>query len=220
MTTPRPKDLKKLLADRWPEAAADTERRADRIFHTGLADFDRLFPLGGLPYGQLIEISGEASSGKTGFLIAVLAGLRRAYPGARPERIAYIDFGSTFFPQAAAAGGITMDRLVVVRPDDLARGVRAAEQLLDKRAAGCLVFDLVGQTRPLPISLMHRLRARTVRARGVIFFLTEGNSGLIPLSMASLRLEVVRRDDDVLNVTTIKSRISPPGAHLEVKLHE
>ena len=94
---PTPSAVKELIRRKWPEALLENAGRSGRSFVTGLENFDRLFPSGGIPYGQLVEITGGASCGKTGLLFHVLAGL------VRQVRVGYVDAGNTFFPGAASA---------------------------------------------------------------------------------------------------------------------
>lgn len=204
---------------RWPEAAFH-DPQADRlIFKSGLAAFDQLFPMGGLPYGQLLEITGPGGSGKTGFLFHLLAGIVTHQAGIR---IAYLDFPNTFFPVAAECGGISPANLYIVKPDSVAGGIRAAELLLKHREVSILVCDLVGITTELPLPILHRIRQKTVRARGMVLFLTERPAGsqpireIVPASMASLRLEISRVDDRTVRAVITKSRICPPGKEIEV----
>jgi len=186
-------------------------------FSTGLPELDALFPLRGIPYGQLIEITGGVSSGKTSLLLKLLAHLTRTGVAA------YIDFSSTFFPSAAAVSGVDLTRLLVVKPDSrptdrVKTGLRTAELLLRNQTVNVIVFDLVGEKQVLPIVLLHRLRLKTVRARALTIFLTENNSEIIPSSMASLRLEVLRSGSDRLKVHLTKSRICREGTQAEVLL--
>lgn len=214
---PNAAELKELIQKRWPQTLAAVANE-ELVFGTGLSELDALFSLGGIPYGQLIEITGGVSSGKTSFLFKLLARLTRK------ETVAYIDFSNTFFPSAAVAGGIDITRLLLVKPnshsadDSIKSGLRTAELLLRERTVRCVVFDLVGQKKILPIVLLHRLRLKTVRAKALVILLSENNSEIIPSSMASLRLEVRRRDNNRLKINITKSRISKEGVCVEVLL--
>lgn len=205
-------ELKELIDRKWPQTNYAPVNSPDMIFSTGLASLDAAFPAGGIPYGQLIEIGGSPSSGKTSLLFKLLASLSKT------GRVAYLDFDNSFYPAAAVAGGIDIERLLVVRPNDLRTGTRSAELLFRHRAADTIVFDLVGCRQPLPEIMMHRLRRRTVRAKGLLFFLTENNSHLIPTSMVSLSLQVRRKKKQTIEITIAKSRISKEQLQIEVAL--
>jgi hypothetical protein len=218
-----PDQLRQLITQKWPEAVALTAGLSEPIFQTGIANFDALFPRQGIPYGQLIEITGEDGSGKTSFLFMILAALTKI------GTVAYIDLSGSFFPAAAATCGVDIKELVVVRPDNLPSGLRAAELVLSKRVAHCIVLDLTNQKSDLSqrtdlslSSLLHRLRQQTARSKALVIFLTENNNAshpIIPASTVALRLEVARLIHSKLKVTVIKSRISKEGAHVEIALN-
>jgi hypothetical protein len=223
------------LRQKWPEAIRSLTDQSDRFFSTGQTEIDAFFPSGrGIPYGQLIEITGGVSSGKTSLLFRLIA--------ANPRTTAYVDFGNSFFPDAADAAGLDLSRLLVIKPtsqlkptinggppEQLKPGLRSGELLLRDRHADIIVFDLVKHHTPLPIGLLHRLRLKTVLARGLVIFLTQ-TAGIIPASMTSLRLEVqrtevqrteVQRANDPLQhllITVTKSRLCAEGLRCQVRL--
>jgi|GEM_PF-987452 len=267
-----PRNLKIILREKWPEAVGSFTDRKELYFPTGISELDRLFPSGlGIPCGQLIEITGGLSSGKTSLLFRLLGmknpigpqdvtlqqiqGALRPFvklrageaQGDKGERIAYVDFSNSFFPDANLSPRVDLSRLLVIRPgakalrapfpeveedsidptidagppqDHLTSGLRTAELLLRDRHVDIVVFDLVDCRTPLPIGLLHRLRLKTVRAKGLVIFLTQ-TTAIIPSSMASLRLEVQRIDKidpNRLRVTVTKSRLCAERVRLEVKL--
>ncbi len=217
--------LKQKLTRKWPEAIRSLSDQNELVFSTGFPELDSLFPMGGIPYGQLIEITGGVSSGKTGLLFRMLS-------CATQNRIAaYVDFSNAFFPDAASASGLDLSRLLVIKPnvrgdDCIKNSLRTAELLLRDRNADIIVFDLVGYHRKdtLPIGLLHRLRLKTVRAKGLVIFLTQPvktngvSPNIIPSSMASLRLTVGRTNTNRLAISITKSRITTEGTHVEVQL--
>ncbi len=243
------------LRQKWPEAVRSLTDVSDRFFATGQTELDAFFTSGrGIPYGQLIEITGGVSSGKTSLLFGLLA--------ANSRTAAYVDFGNSFFPDAANAAGLDLSRLLIIKPTSgapplgvgidspptingepphvtlslskgdapdrssiqLKSGLRSGELLLRDRHADIIVFDLVKHRTPLPIGLLHRLRLKTVRAKGLVIFLTQA-ANIIPASMTSLRLEAqraeVQRSDDHshhLLITVTKSRLCAEGLHCRVSL--
>lgn len=204
-------ELQQTLAKRWPESFRRSLDSRELIFSTGIAALDRLFPSGGIPYGQMIELTGGGSSGKTSLLILLLAAITRDKGTA-----AYVDYSRSFFPDSAVAGGVDLDRLLVVLPRRPLEGVRTAEMLLDHRLVRAVAFDLVGVTEPFQFTLIHRLRTKTTRAKALVIFLTEHKTALLPTSSVSLRLEISRRDQKTLIVTVAKSRLSLEGITTEV----
>lgn len=207
--------VRQQIAERWPEAVCEQEQFERRIFTSRIASFDRIFAMGGIPYGQFIEITGEPCSGRTGFMFHLISGMLRDY-----GKAAYIDFSNSFFGPAAAYGGIDPARLLIVKPDHLGSGLRAAELLLKHREIAIAVCDLVGINRELPMTILHRLRRKTVRAHGLVIFLTDRTAEIVPASMASLRLAIDRIAPAKVTVTVDKSRICKPGQKIEVVLEE
>ena len=122
-------ELKKLVNQKWPEVSFSGEERDDLIFSTGIKAFDSLFSHNGIPCGQLVEINGSVSSGKTSFLFKILSSFTQKQP------VAYLDFSSSFFPSAAKSSGIDISKIFVVRADDFREGLRAAELILRNKIA-------------------------------------------------------------------------------------
>ena len=207
-----------LITRRWPESTFHDQSHDRLVFTSGIEPFDDLFPLGGLPYGQLVELTGQAGAGKTGLLFRLLAGMAARKKGLR---IGYIDFPNTFFPVAADYHGLIPNHLFIVKPDVVGSGIRAAELLLKHREVAMIVFDLVGVKHELPLAMLHRIRQKTVRARGLVWFLTEQPESdspreIVPASMASLRLEVTRTAEQRVKAVVVKSRICKPSNEIEV----
>jgi len=104
--------LKKLgavprLAQVTPASQLDV-RPAPEMVSSGIAALDGL--TGGWPRGCLSEISGLASSGRTGVLLAALARSTR-----NEEVCALVDAGDALDPASAEAAGVEMGKLLWVR---------------------------------------------------------------------------------------------------------
>jgi len=109
--------LRARLESSLPECLSSTllrERAAPLTVSTGIAALDAL--TGGLPRGALTEIAGPASSGRTGVMLAALAG-----GTCRQEVCALVDASDSFDPASAAAAGIDLERLLWVRCSDVPR---------------------------------------------------------------------------------------------------
>ena len=76
---------------------------------TGFATLDALLG-GGIPRGQITELVGQASSGRTSVTFAIVAEAT-----ARGEVAAYIDATDSLDPRSAQRAGIALDRLLWVR---------------------------------------------------------------------------------------------------------
>ncbi len=108
---------------------------ADPALSTASAAFDELLA-GGLPRGRLVELVGRRSSGRFSVVLSALAGATLAGEGA-----ALVDLGDGLDPQAAAAAGVVLERLLWVRPSHLKPALISAETLLTGGFA-LVVLDL------------------------------------------------------------------------------
>src|SRR5258708_6823123 len=80
---------------------------------------------GGLPRGQLVEMIGVRSSGRFSTVLTVLAAATLA-----GEAAALVDLGDGLDPQAAAALGVDLRRLLWLRPTTLKQALAGAEILI------------------------------------------------------------------------------------------
>lgn len=91
---------------------------------TGFAALDAVLD-GGFPRGRLSELVGARSTGLTSVVHRLLA-----HVTGQGQVAAWIDAPDAFDPASAAAAGIDLERLLWVRPPDLAVAFAAAEALL------------------------------------------------------------------------------------------
>jgi hypothetical protein len=96
------------LGEQLSSALLLRERAAPLTVPFGIAALDQL--AGGLPRGALSEITGPASSGRTGVMLSALAGATR-----RQEICALVDAGDSFDPSSAFTAGVDLERLLWVR---------------------------------------------------------------------------------------------------------
>ena len=96
------------LGERLSSKLLLRERAAPLTVSMGVAALDAL--TGGLPRGALSEIAGPASSGRTGVMLAALAGATR-----RHEVCALVDASDSFDPASAVAADMDLERLLWVR---------------------------------------------------------------------------------------------------------
>jgi len=162
------------------------ERAAPLTVSTGLATLDAL--TGGWPRGALSEISGAASSGRTGVMLAALAGATR-----REEACALVDASDNFDPASAAAAGVDLERVLWVRCGEasdasLRKGQRRAalgrleqvlkvtDLLLQGDGFGMVVLDLgdipTESVRRVPLTSWFRFR-RAVEPTATVLFVVE-----------------------------------------------
>ncbi|MGH9327150.1 MAG: hypothetical protein ACRD2B_10785 [Terriglobia bacterium] len=113
---------------------------------TGFAEIDAV--TGGLPRGELTEIYGPVSSGRTSVGISVLA--QRTAQG---EICAWVDAGDGFDPRTAQNIGVTLHRLLWVRCRDLEQAIQTTDLILASAGFGLVVLDLGS----VPLRSLHRL---------------------------------------------------------------
>src|SRR4029453_16042544 len=100
------------------------ERRDDSAaIATDIATLDACLR-GGLPRGQLSEIVGPASSGRTTLVLQTIAASTR-----RGEIAALVDTFDLFDAASAAAAGIDLERLLWVRGPSISLGTSIATSL-------------------------------------------------------------------------------------------
>ena len=134
---------------------------AERIAPTGIPAFDDVS--GGLPRGQISEIVGAVSSGRTALLTACLADATR-----RGELVALIDALDRFDPSSATAAGVDLDRLLWIRGDEgdrtrvVSRAIKALNLVLSAGGFGVVALDVgdvsLHALRTLPFTTWLRLQ--------------------------------------------------------------
>ena len=127
--------LRRLLARHEARRLPAGGRRAARVSTGWLALDDRL-PGGGLPGGSVIEVLSEGMGCGAGTL-ALRTALNAV--GGGDSRLVVVDCDGDFYPPAAAAMGLPVDRLVVVRAGRAADAFWATEQALRCRSVGAVV---------------------------------------------------------------------------------
>ena len=140
------KRLDRTLTTALPDCSPTDEAA---IGPTTVATFDAV--LGGFPRGQLSELVGPQSSGRTSLLLRLLAAAT-----ARGELVALVDALDHFDPESAAVAGIDLERLLWIRgtvvPDPracrdanqraLEQAVKALSLVLQAGNFGLVAFDV------------------------------------------------------------------------------
>jgi recombination protein RecA len=194
---------------------------------TGFPALDTLLATGGLPRRAGATLRGDASSGKTTLALRSVA-QAQAVGGI----VAWLDGGWTFDPLEAAARGVDLQWLVVLRPADAEEGLRLAGALVSGRAVDLLVLDLPPRLAPAIEALLRRLAAHARRI-GVQLLVLEPLDLAAPIhgalaEAAGVRLELervgwLRLGRDIVGqrtaVTVAKNRFGPPGRQVELEIH-
>ena len=169
--------------------------------------------------GRLVELSGDRAA--AGLTLAC-ALLREAQRAGEPTAWIMVN-GSGFYPPDAAANGVQLAALAVLRVPDMRAVSRAAERLVRSGAFGLLVLDLGARAR-IPPALQGRLVQQAQRHRTAVLCLTEKPERFASLgSLVSLRAGAVRRrrgDDRFACVLTVcKDKRRGPGWSHEEEWH-
>ncbi len=168
-------NLEALLRDRKLDHTLTTGAIAvanrDDLVPTGIGPLDRRLG-GGLPRGQISEIIGPRSSGRTTVVFSTLAAATR-----RGELVAVVDALDMFDPASAATAGILLDRLLWIRGE----AAHAAP------AADVRGFDAGGRVS----GRMEVTLDRAVKALNLV--LQAGGFGLVVLDLADVPGPLVRR---------------------------
>jgi hypothetical protein len=147
----------------------------DALAPTGFPSLDALL-LGGLPRGEVSEIVGPRSSGRTSVARGAMAAAT-----ARGELVALIDTLDRFDPPSASAGGVDLGRVLWVRGQDVpltSRGVAPAwepgraEPGRPRRSAAARALD------------------RAVKALNLV--VQAGGFGLVVIDLADVSATVLR----------------------------
>ena len=196
---------------------------------TGFPALDRVLTVGGLPKGQVCELAGPATSGKTTLAFKFLV---QAQAGG--GQVGYLDQALYFDPDYAHRCGLDLSRLLVGRPQDVRETLAMAEALANSGSLAALVFDMLDLTwaDPQAASLLaaafSRLPAALARSGTVLLVLHESPSGSSPRSaaasavahVAAVRLGVMRerwlyQGGDIrgyqARVEVLKNRFGPAG---------
>jgi recombination protein RecA len=166
---------------------------------TGFPALDRALGIGGLPRGQVCELVGPATSGKTTLALKFLAqaqagnGQRVAGPHVARQhvggpRVAYVDQALYFDPDYAYRCGLDLSRLLVGTAHDLQEALAMTEALARNGDLAALVFDALSflWTDPVAASLLaatlNRLPAFLARSGTTLLVLHDSPLGDSPTS--------------------------------------
>jgi recombination protein RecA len=144
--------------------------------------------------GRLVELSAR---GAAATLTAAIELVVEAQQAAEP--VAWVTLGNaTFFPPDAAASGVDLAALAVVRVHDATAAARAAERLLRSGGFGLVVIDFGGESfaqQGIEVPIAHQGRLITLAQAhdAAVVCITEKPGEAPSLgSLVSLRAEAVR----------------------------
>lgn len=198
---------------------------AGEIVSTGFPALDAILGPGGLPRQLTAVFRGTGTSGKTTLALRTLAEAQ-----AQGAIAAWLDGSRSLDPLEAAARGVDLRWLIVLRPRDATEGFWLAGALLAGRAVDLLVVDLPSRLEAGHESLLRRLAAHARRLGVRLILLAPVGLGSFQGALgevASLRLELERRGwihlgRDIVGqhtaVTVAKDRLGRPGRRVELEI--
>jgi len=98
----------------------------------------------GIPSGRLVQVVGKQSSGKSTLALDIMAQHQRT----SGLEVVYIDFERSYDMDYAAAIGIDLGRLYVVRPDTTEQGLNIAEEAIKSGEIKLVVIDSIAAAMP------------------------------------------------------------------------
>ena len=167
--------LRERKLDRTLTTALPPELGADRVAAFGVNALDQRLP-GGLPRGQVSELVGPVSSGRTSLAWAWLGAAT-----ARGESAALIDTFDRFDPATGAGCGIALDRLLWVRGQAITKTAAAVDPTW---LPGARAVDGPG-------TLLERTIDRALKALNLV--LQSGVCTAVVLDFADVPLAGIRR---------------------------
>jgi hypothetical protein len=148
-----------------------TPSPAPELLPTGIPAIDALLH-GGIPRGNMTEIAGEASSGRTTLLQSLLA-----HATHKGEYCGLIDANDAFDPASAVQAGMDLSRLLWIRCGGNAEhSLKAADRIVHAGGFGLIVFDLADAdlltARRISLASWFRLRHAVEKTPAALVVLT------------------------------------------------
>jgi recombination protein RecA len=168
--------------------------------------------------GRLVELSGAGNTAALSLAFSLVLDAQR-----EGETVVWLGRGeSSFYPPDAAAGGIDLTALAVVRCPEARSVARTADRLARSGAFGLVVLDLGDGDVPMP--LQSRLAGLAQTHDAAIVLLTEKNADAPSVgSLVSLRGQAERHGAEggrfVCRFRAIKDKRRGPGRTVETVHH-
>ena len=181
---------------------------------TGVAEVDALLPSGGFPLGQALELCGEAASGRTSLALRAVASAHR-----EQRLCAWVDGPKELYPPAAAAMGVDLSRLLIVRPKEPSQLAWTAVQLARSGAFACVVLDLTqglagGRSSGVRLSLAEGKKLADAAFRGGSLLLLLSSPSAPADGVTRMRTEALGPEG--LAVEVVRSRQGGLGTRAEM----
>ncbi|MDG2334211.1 MAG: hypothetical protein P8Q97_08310 [Myxococcota bacterium] len=198
---------------------------------SGIAAIDELLE-GGFSRGELSEITGPASSGRTSLLLSLLATTTtttttggRPSAGGGAELAALVDTPDAFDPPSARAAGVDLRRILWARVSPWSEAMRCTERLLETEGLPLVVLDLAQSRGPspgarsetrIPRSAWIRLARRAAASRTALVVLGEecraGEQARVALELQPARARFTGFPPLLEEIETRALLVRAPGA--------
>ena len=113
------------------------------VFPTGILALDKVFGVGGIPRGRVVEIYGPESSGKTTLCLNIMAAIQKA-----GGTVAIIDAEHALDKTWAGHIGLDMSVVPICQPNSGEEAWKVIEMLVVSRRIDCIVVDSVAALTP------------------------------------------------------------------------
>lgn len=98
---------------------------------------------GGVPRGRILEVYGDAGSGKTTLAATIIKAFQQA-----GHKALFVDFEHAIDPYYFKAIGVNMEELVMISPEYMEQGIDASLALIRSGEVGVVVYDSVASMVP------------------------------------------------------------------------
>src|SRR5262245_719110 len=203
------------------KAGIEIEPELSAPLATGLPMLDEVLPGNGLPRSCVVELSAPHGLARaTTIALSVCASAQaearcRGAAGTEGAWCAWIDATGTLFAPAAAASGVDLTRLLVIRPS-LDAGVlaRVAVRVAQSSAFAVMVVDTTGvpgraanERLDRWATVVRRISLAVEKSATTVLLMTDARgSRPLPLPVA-MRIELERRNKKEVSVRVGKDRL-------------
>jgi hypothetical protein len=178
--------------------------------------FTELDDFGAFRLGSGVELCGEEASGRTTVALSLVAA------AGREKRLsAWVDGPSELYPPAAAAMGVSLERLLIARPKSPGQLVWTAVQLLRSGAFTCVVLDVTHTGVQLTMTDAKKLLDAARTGGSLLVLVTSvGAQGQGFVRLMLQTQSVSKGGVRTLSVVRTKNSFSPSGERVGVRADE
>ncbi len=126
-----------------PELGGHMVNEEVEVLPLGIKDIDDALGIGGFPFGRVVEIMGQESSGKTTLVLHIIAKAQQA-----GKRCAFIDAEHALDRDRAKAIGVDFDKLAISQPDSMENALELLEFLVKSNQISVIILDSVAALVP------------------------------------------------------------------------